>query len=887
MDRLSQLNAALAGRYAIDREVGAGGMATVYLARDLKHDRDVALKVLNPELGAVLGVERFLAEIKVTANLQHPNLLPLFDSGAADGLLFYVMPYVAGETLRARLDREKQLPVDEAVRIACAVGNALDYAHRQQVIHRDLKPENILLHEGQPLIADFGIALAVSNAGGARVTQTGISLGTPQYMSPEQATGDRTIDGRTDIYSLGVILYEMLAGDPPYLGGTAQAILAKLLTERPHPVTATRASVPVYVDAAIARALEKLPADRFATANAFVDALSGKSAASPVTGAPAFSRPVPPDPRRSSRRRMIVAALVMVLVGVLVTSAWRLGRRAGVDEASEVRLSMMLPDRSPGTYVGPPIAISPDGRSVAYTANTASGWQVAIRRLGELEPKILPNTIGGLYPIFSSDGRSVYYFDGSTLKRVGLDGGLPSVATTSAIGAGGGGSSAANGALVIAGPVPLQGLGIIRAHGGPIEKLTHADSALGEFTHRFPVVLSDGETVLFTSWRRGGLKDAHIGVASLSTGAHKVLDVEGVFALGVMDGTLVYVAADGTVMGVPFDVRSRQTPGTPVALEHGVRVHGNGAAEAALSSEGTLVYVSGSAASRMMLVDMRGASQPLFAEARQFSSPRFSPDGRRIALNRLDESSEIWVYDLATKTGRRLTEEGGQSDRPDWSPDGHRLLFRGTRGGPTAIWAQAADGTGRAETLVSPGMATAEAVFSADGHAVFFRAAHRETGMDILMKRLDGDTTITPIAATPSNEYMPSVSADGQWIAYVSNAAGPLDVYVRRLNSAAAPLAISTGGGSEPRWARDGRHIYYRANHRMIAAAVTTAPGFTVTSRDTLFDDVFANDPFHAGFDVSPDGKHFLMLAPVDNSQQTVVVLNWKRSVKARMAGAR
>src|SRR3990170_750647 len=246
MDAVAQLNAALTGRYEVEREIGAGGMATVYLARDVRHDRRVALKVLRPELGAVLGVERFLAEIKVTANLQHPNLLALFDSGEAEGLLFYVMPYVEGESLRARLDREKQLPVDEALRIAGAVASALDYAHRHQVIHRDLKPENILLHEGQPLVADFGIALAVSNAGGNRITQTGLSLGTPQYMSPEQATGDRAIDGRTDIYSLAAVTYEMLVGDPPHIGSTAQAIMARVLTEKPRSVRTTRPTVPAH-----------------------------------------------------------------------------------------------------------------------------------------------------------------------------------------------------------------------------------------------------------------------------------------------------------------------------------------------------------------------------------------------------------------------------------------------------------------------------------------------------------------------------------------------------------------------------------------------------------------------------------------------------------------
>jgi serine/threonine protein kinase len=242
MDALSQLSQSLADRYAIDRLIGEGGMARVYLARDVRHDRPVALKVLNPELGAVLGVERFLSEIRVTANLQHPNLLPLFDSGEAGGLLFYVMPYVEGESLRARLQREKQLPIDDAVRMTIAIAGALDYAHSHGVIHRDLKPENILLQHGQAVVADFGIALAVTKAGGNRITQTGLSLGTPQYMSPEQATGDRVIDGRSDVYSLAAMTYEMLTGEPPHIGNTSQAIIARVLTDRPRSTSRMRCS---------------------------------------------------------------------------------------------------------------------------------------------------------------------------------------------------------------------------------------------------------------------------------------------------------------------------------------------------------------------------------------------------------------------------------------------------------------------------------------------------------------------------------------------------------------------------------------------------------------------------------------------------------------------
>ena len=312
-DLLVRLQVALVERYAIERKLGQGGMAVVFLAQDLKHDRPVALKVLRPELGAALGAERFLREIRITANLNHPHILPLLDSGEAAGLVYYVMPYVEGESLRDHLDREKQLSLDDALQITREVADALSYAHSHDVVHRDIKPENILLVSGHAVVADFGIARAITAAGGEKLTDTGIAVGTPAYMSPEQSVGEQALDGRTDIYSLGCVLYEMLAGEPPHTGPSAQAIFAKRL-QAPLPRVSTVRDVPAPVEAALTRALARTAADRFPTAHAFDVAIASGGAAAPVA------------PRRPGWRRLASfgVAGVVAVGGVLLML--RLGR---------------------------------------------------------------------------------------------------------------------------------------------------------------------------------------------------------------------------------------------------------------------------------------------------------------------------------------------------------------------------------------------------------------------------------------------------------------------------------------------------------------------------------------------------------------------------------
>src|SRR5262245_20520202 len=280
---------ALRDRYVLEREIARGGMATVWLARDVKHDREVAVKVFRRKRSAAVSAERFLHEVRIIAQLDHPHILTLIDSGASSNFLWYVIPYVRGESLRERLWNDSRLEVKEALAITRQIAGAIDYAHRHGVIHRDIKPENVLLFEGEAMLADFGIALAVQEAGDKRLTQTGVSLGTPQYMSPEQAGGERHLSGRSDLYSLAAVLYEMLAGQPPHTGATEQEVLANLIAEQPARLRALRDAVPPEIDAAVARGLAKYPGDRFASGEEFVAALSSLQSANQLPSAPAGS----------------------------------------------------------------------------------------------------------------------------------------------------------------------------------------------------------------------------------------------------------------------------------------------------------------------------------------------------------------------------------------------------------------------------------------------------------------------------------------------------------------------------------------------------------------------------------------------------------------------
>jgi serine/threonine protein kinase len=870
---MQQLSDVLADRYTLVRELGRGGMATVYLARDLKHDRNVALKVLDPELGAVLGAERFLAEIKVTANLQHPNLLPLFDSGAAAGLLFYTMPFVDGESLRARLEREKQLSVEEAVRITTAVAGALDYAHRHGVIHRDLKPENILLADGQPLLADFGIALAVSNAGGSRITQTGLSLGTPQYMSPEQATGDRAIDGRTDIYSLGAILFEMLTGDPPYIGSTAQAVIARVLTEPPRSVRASRNTVPESVDRAVDRALAKLPADRFATAHEFASALRADA---PVHAA---------QPRllNATRRKWTSAVPWIVAVFAVALALGSFARSPSV-ERPVVRSTLLPPPNlefSEEESVG---AMSPDGTRLAFiTLGLHGETQLWIRRLDTLSARAIPGTDGALAPFWSPDGKSIGYFAQSSFNVAdGAGSGVTKqgcLLPTPYSGAWG-----SDGTIVIA-----SDSGIIRTSATGNECSVAIKIGAGVFPPRHVWLLPDNRHVLFTSFS----STPAIIVGDIRSGSSKVLAEQVLDATYVAPGILLFgrLFAEGQarVWARRFDANRLTFTGDAVPVTGGVRTAG--AVFAYAASDGpALAYLPGRGDNGEIITDRSGR---VIDTARIDGAWTHRWARTHLWIAAITATNTLVKFDLERHTQTVVSRTNGES--PVWSPADSAIALGkcGSVSGAACglVVTRMADGHDSLLVKITPQESIWPSSWSNDGRYLVYTLT---SGFALLGGQTwvyDFATHAATRALGMSNGTLDGAISPGSgWLAYRSNETGTWEVYVRPFQRAGEAIRVSTAGGRSPVWNVNGRELYFEGpdGYVMVSDVETSSARFTFSpprrlimapawSRHTFFD-------IGTSYDVSPDGQRFAFRMSATGSDETgtalVLVQNWRALLK-------
>ena len=890
-DNLDRLKAALADRYAIQGKLGEGGMATVYLAEDLKHHRKVAVKVLRPELSAILGAERFLKEIEVTANLQHPNILPLYDSGEADTFLYYVMPYIEGDTLRDKLDREKQLGVEEAVKIGEAVASALQYAHEHDIVHRDIKPENILLQSGQALVADFGIALAVRQAGGTRLTETGLALGTPHYMSPEQAAGDREVDARSDIYSLGAMVYESLTGDPPHTGNTLQAIVAKVLSEEPTAIAKTRHTVPPHVEAAVHKALAKVPADRFATAAQFAEALTS----------PGFMPPTPSReitgvrmPTAWSRLTVAFASLSGVLAALLLVVLWS-GSRPG-PAPRVARLSLRLPpEEALGLTARPGLALAPDGSRFVYVGLNEGTVQLFLRELGDLHARPLRGTEDGCCAMFSPDGQSVAFMSElGELKVVSLGGGPVVTVVDSGLPDlplyGGGVDWGPDGFLYVSG---LEGLVRVASPGDPLERVTTLDRERGDRGHASPDVLPNGKGALVTVIPQE-VSDGSayaIGVADFATGAVDIV-LQGIYARYAVSGHVIFVQDDGTVLAAPFDQDRLEVTGPAVPLVENVQFQSVAMAQLALSETGSLLYATGRPpVNRLMWVDRDGGAEEIEPGwTGDFLDPVLSRDESRIAVSILTAvGRHVWIKPLDGSPASRLTFAGAVNLRVAWTLDDQSVMFVSDRSGESLLYQKRADG---ATAAIRIPLYDERPVFgiepSRDGSWLIFRTDNQAPGRGDILAVARGDTVPVELIATPAEEVASTLSPDGRWLAYTSDESGRREVYVRPFpNVSDARRQVSTSGGSEPLWAHSGRELFYRtSDNNLIAVQVVRDPAFSLGTQRRLFSVMrYKPDAFHRAYDVARDDQRFLMIRQEvgEDEGELILVLNWLEEVKRQV----
>ncbi|HSA55702.1 MAG TPA: protein kinase [Gemmatimonadaceae bacterium] len=898
-DANERLSRALADRYRIERQLGQGGMATVYLASDVRHDRRVALKVLKPELAAVLGAERFVHEIKTTASLQHPHILPLFDSGTADGFLFYVMPFIDGETLRDRLNRDTHLGVDEALRITTDVAEALQYAHGQGVIHRDIKPENILLANGRPIVADFGIALAVSAAAGGRMTETGLSLGTPHYMSPEQATAEKTLTGRSDVYSLGAVLYEMLAGNPPHTGSSAQQIIMKIIAEAAPPVTAYRKAVPANVAAALGVALEKLPADRFATAREFADALHN----------PSFRAAAGSTPRvaQAPAHRRLTLAFAALAAGLLVIAAWGWLRPRTIPPSTERVRVGLSPNHDSGALPSAwpfLLAIAHDGSAIVFTDSSEVGLgalPLYVKEQDRVEAVALAGTEGGANPFFSPDDQWIGYTTSRGLHKVPRAGGAVVHLSDST-------ANLPNN--VFASGVWLDDNTIIvpARNNAALYRVDGTDGterrvlAPGRVAQGGIVGISAlprARGVLLTVCPSAPCVNGEIWMFDLQRDSVAKL-AEGTSAAWWMPtGHVLLGRPDGNLTAQRLDIDGMALTGERIPVLGPTSVIG-GIPTVEFSPSGTLLYTTGAAdilgAARTLVWVERDGRQTLIDSLLVAGSVEqgldVSPDGSRLALVLLGErGSQIAVKQLPDGPVSPITFEG-TSARPVWSSDGRDLFYIAERNGKNVVLRRRADGTGTESVVAEDSRQIYETAVSPDGAWVVYRTDFNSDGRgDILARGLRSDTATRGLLTGPSEESAPAISSDSRWIAYVSDETGRYEVWVRPFpDVTAGRWQISRSGGIEPVWSPDGRELYFRApNGNLVSASISLTPSFRVTGTRVLFDaSLYQAGLSHVNYAVTPDNKRFVFVPYATNPGQygrLVMVRNLFTELGPRLAG--
>jgi serine/threonine protein kinase len=883
------------GSYEVVAQIGAGGMGEVYRAHDTKLARDVAIKVLpanfvnDPE-----RLSRFQREARMLAALNHTNIATIYGLEQSGGVTCLVMELVPGETLAERV-KAGPVPIEEALKIAVQIAEALEAAHEKSIIHRDLKPANVkVTPENKVKVLDFGLAKAFEGDATAEdmgnsptltraATMQGVILGTAAYMSPEQARG-KAVDKRTDIWAFGCVLYELLTGKHAFDGEDTTEILAAVLKSEPDwnrlPTT-----TPPAIRMLLKRCLQKDRTLRLRDAGdvriELNEALSAPSSMSQSIAAPVIAI------RALGRRELFLGSGAWLMVAAIASIAtWILKPLSSPLLQPVSRLTITLPpgQQLAGLDHGPAVALSSDGTQIAYIARQGGVQQLYLRAMDSLVAKPIPGTDGAVNPFFSPDRQWVGFFADGKLKKASMSGGA--VLSIGEAASPNGASWGSQGTIAFA-PTNVSSIQQMPDTGSTATPLSNFNNQ--ENSHRWPEFLPDGKTVLFAAGlTAGNWASAQVTVQPPGTGSRRNL-VPGTAPRFAASGHLVY-AQVGNLMAVPFDPQRLALTGAAIPVVEGVlQSASNGYAQYDLSNTGSLVYVSGglqSNQSKLVWVNRNGTEQPLSAPEHNYVYVRLSPNGRRVAVAIAeDQGSQVWLYDFQ-ETLTRLTFVGLANNVPTWTPDGKRIAFLSNKEGQNVFW-QLADGSGGLEQLTTNDFLHAALSFTPDGQQMAFIESNPTTGYDIWVMRMS-DRKAQPFIRTPFNESCPQFSPDGHWMAYVSNESAHNEIYVQSYPGPGGKWQISTEGGTEPVWNRNGRELFYRNGNKMMAVDVATQPTFAGGKPRVLFEGPYVPTPAtFPNYDVSPDGQRFLMLKPSEQDQaaqtQINVVLNWFEELKQKV----
>jgi Tol biopolymer transport system component/predicted Ser/Thr protein kinase len=875
------------GPYEILAPVGAGGMGEVYKARDTRLERTVAIKVLPAHLSESMEFkQRFEREAKAISALSHPHICALYDVGSEAGTEFLVMEFLEGETLADRLVKGR-IPTDQLLRWATEIADALDKAHRQGIVHRDLKPGNIMLTRSGVKLLDFGLAklrpaedpvsstglsrLATEATSAPALTERGTILGTFQYMAPEQIEG-KEADARSDIFSFGAVLYEMTTGQKAFSAQSRASLIAAILEHDPPPISSVQPLVPPALDRVVRTCLAKDPEDRWQTAHDLESELKWIAQVGSQAGVAA-----PVVARRKSRERLAWVGFAVATLAAALLAAGYLRRAPRPLPA--VRATLALPEK---TFLGE-LAVSPDGTRLAFTASF-SGAQPSlwIRRLDGASAERLPGTDNAFFPFWSPDGRFVAFFSEGKLKRVDPSGGA--VLTICDAPRGAGGTWNREGTIVFA-PAPTTGLSRVSAAGGQPVPLTKPDASRHETAHRYPSFLPDGRRFLYMAANLSAPPDDpanSIRVGSLDGKSDKAV-VGVASAARYASGRLLYVR-DGTLLAQDFDLSRFERKGEPAPIAQRLGLYGwQFHWPFSVSENGVLVAAPAFLTpSRLLWLDRGGKDLGSVREPGLVNNPRLSPDGGRVALDVFDsgrDTSEVWVYDAASGAGTKFVFSPAHDEVPVWSPDGARIVFasdRKSKGAHHDLWVKPLDG-GKEEILAESLDDRYPEDWSPDGRFVSFNVIQARGQRNTQLWILDTvQRKIFPFETEGQYQVGSRFSPDGQWLAYASDESGRFEAYVRAFPGPGGKWQVSSAGGSNPVWSRDGKELFYLTlDNKLAAVPISAGATFRAGSPVALF-------PVHPSgnrnvFDVSADGRRFLVNSlPADQGSPPLeLVVHW------------